>query len=74
MEMHDFIELFKESFDDLQEDITPSTRFKEIEQWTSMQALLLIAHVDDTTGFVFSSEHVKDAATIEDLFRIFQAG
>ena len=74
MEMHDFIELFKESFDDLQEDITPSTRFKEIEQWTSMQALLLIAHVDDTTGFVFSSENIRDAVTIEDLYQIFQAG
>ena len=74
MEMHEFIKLFKESFDDLQEDVKPSTMFKQLDEWTSMQALLFIAHVDDTTGFVFSSEHIRDAVTIKDLYQIFQAG
>jgi acyl carrier protein len=57
MDIDEFIKIFKESFDELNEEISPSTKFKELEYWTSMQALLLIAHVDDTlvlkiyTGF-----------------------
>lgn len=74
MEIKEFIKVFCESFDDLDVEIEASTRFKELEQWTSMQALLLIAHVDDTLGFVYTADHIRNSTTVEDLFNIYQKG
>lgn len=71
MDIHEFIKIFKESFDELNIEPTPSTKFKELECWTSMQALLFIAHVDDTLGFVFSADDIRQSNTIEDLYRIY---
>lgn len=71
MDIHYFIKIFKESFDELSEDVKPSTRFKELESWTSMQALLFIANADDNLGFVFSADHIRGAQTIEDLYNIY---
>lgn len=70
MDITDFIVIFKESFDELSAEITPTTNFKELEEWTSMQALLLIAHIDDTLGVVLEAEDVRNAQTIADLFKI----
>tara|TARA_B110000037_G_C16990283_1_gene452817 strand:- start:558 stop:782 length:225 start_codon:yes stop_codon:yes gene_type:complete len=72
MDIDEFIKIFRESFDELNEEISPSTKFKELEYWTSMQALLLIAHVDDTLGFVFSADNIRGSESIEDLYRIYQ--
>ena len=71
MDINEFIKVFNESFDELNEEIKPSTKFKELETWTSMQALLFIAHVDDTLGFVFSADNIRAAQTVEDLYKIY---
>ena len=70
MTEQEFIEIFKASFDELTSEILPSTRYKELAEWTSMQALFFIAHLDDETGVVFSSEDLINTKTIEDLFEI----
>jgi len=70
MGINNFIAVFKESFDDLESEILATTKFKEMEEWTSMQALLLIAHIDDTLGVVLEAEDVRNAQTIQDLFKI----
>jgi acyl carrier protein len=70
MDIDDFIVVFKESFDDLDAEISATTKFKEMGEWTSMQALLLIAHIDDTLGVVLEAEHVRNAQTVQDLFKI----
>lgn len=68
MELERFIELVKESFDELETDIQPSTEYKKMDEWTSMQALILIAHLDDTIGVVLSADDLKNAQTIEQLY------
>jgi acyl carrier protein len=70
MEIEKFIELVKESFDDLETNLTPSTEYKKIEEWTSMQALILIAHLDDTLGIVLSADDLKNSTTLEQLYNI----
>lgn len=70
MELERFIELVKESFDELETDINASTEYKKIEEWTSMQALILIAHLDDMIGVVLSADDLKNAQTIEQLYNI----
>lgn len=68
MELSAFIDLLRESFDELETELTPSTEYKKIEEWTSMQALILIAHIDDTIGIVLSADDLKNSSTIEQLF------
>lgn len=68
MEIADFINIFIESFDEIETEINADTVYKEIDEWTSMQALLLIAHVDDTLNVVLDADSIKDTKTVEDLF------
>jgi acyl carrier protein len=71
MDILEFINVFKESFDELDEVISPQTKFKELEAWTSMQALLFIVHIDDTLNFVYNAEDIANSTSIEDLFLIY---
>lgn len=68
MELIEFIKIFKESFDEIETEIKADTIYKEIDEWTSMQALLLIAHVDDTLNVVLDADSIKDTHTVKDLF------
>lgn len=68
MELTEFIKIFKESFDEIETEIKADTIYKEIDEWTSMQALLLIAHVDDTLNVVLDADSIKDTHTVNDLF------
>ena len=70
MNINEFIKVFKESFDELNVAIEANTKFKELDVWTSMQALLLIAHIDDTINVVLEAEDIRNAQTIEDLYNI----
>lgn len=70
MNLSAFIELVKESFDDLETELKPSTAYKQIDEWTSMQALILIAHLDDNLGVVLDADDLKNTNTIEDLHQL----
>lgn len=72
MDIKEFINVFKESFDEIDDNISPDTKYKELEHWTSMQALLLIAHVDDTINVVLDAEDIKNTSTIAELFKVVQ--
>lgn len=73
MNQNDFIAIFKDSFDEITETVLPATKYKELENWTSMQALLLIAHIDDTINVILDADDIKNTTTIEDLYKIVQA-
>lgn len=70
MTKQEFIDIFKASFDDLNTPIQMNTVYKEIKEWTSMQALFFIAHLDDETGVVLSAEDLMNAKSVGDLFEL----
>ena len=70
MKLEEFIDIFKESFDELATPITANTNYKEIDEWTSMQALFFIAHLDDKTGVVLSAEDLIETTSVEDLYLV----
>ena len=48
MEMKEFVSNFAAQFDETEESVfTPETRFREIEEWSSLVALSVIAMVDE---------------------------
>lgn len=48
------------------------TVFKELEEWTSILALSLIAMVDEVYDVTLDTDDIRDANTLEDLYRAIQ--
>lgn len=69
MELKDFIEKFAEQFDDTElSEFSPETKFKELDEWSSLIALSVIAMVDEEYHISISSDAIRESVTIEDLY------
>jgi len=73
MQIKDFIEIFSESFDELNTKINETTVYKKIPEWTSMQSLFFIAHLDDSTNVVLNTEDLLSTKTIKDLYLLVKS-
>lgn len=73
MELEEFIEKFAEQFDDTPvENFTPTTIFKELEEWSSLTALSIIAMVDEELEKRINGADIRNNSTIEDLFNLLK--
>lgn len=69
MELKDFVENFANQFDDTDpSEITATTAFKELDEWSSLIALSIIAMVDEEYDVTLRGDDIRNAQTIEDLF------
>lgn len=69
MEIKDFLKNFAEQFDETApEDLTAETNFKDMEEWSSLTALSVIAMVDEEYNVTITGEDIRNSSTIEDLF------
>lgn len=64
-----FLDVFKSLF---QEDdgIVSTTVFRELEEWSSMQALIVIAAIDENFGVTIPERDFREAKTVEDLYKL----
>lgn len=71
MEIKEFIEKFAEIFDDTDAaTLTPATNFKEIDEWSSLSVLGLIALADEEFDFELTSNDLRGVSTIEELYNL----
>lgn len=69
MELKDFIENFANQFDDTDaSEFKAETVFKELDEWSSLIALSVIAMVDEEYDITIKGDDIRNASTIEDLF------
>lgn len=69
MEISEFIELFAELFDETDTSVfTAETKFKELNEWSSLIALSVIAMVDEEYNTTLQGEDIRKVNTIADLF------
>ena len=69
MEMTKFIQLFAEQFDDVDAStLTPESNFRDIEEWSSLVALSVIAMVDEEYGVLLKGDDIRQSNTIADLY------
>lgn len=69
MTIEDFIQNFADQLDDTSaEALTPETAFRELDDWSSLAALSIIAMVDEEYGVSIASDAFKNSKTIQDLF------
>ena len=67
--LNEFVELFAEQFDETDaSEIEASTVFHDIEEWSSLIGLSVIAMVDEEFDVALRSDDVKTSVTVEDLY------
>lgn len=74
MEIKEFIANFADQFDETEASVfTPETKFRELEEWSSLIALSVIAMVDEEYDVTLKGDDMRAAQTIEDLFNTVKA-
>lgn len=70
MELKEFIEHFAEQFEETPvESFMAETVFKELDEWSSLMALVIIGMVDEEYGVILKGEDIRNSQTIEDLYK-----
>lgn len=74
MELKDFVENFAQQFDETDaSEIKADTVFKELDEWSSLIALSVIAMVDEEYEITLKGEDIRNSTTVEDLFNAVKA-
>ena len=74
MEQKDFFMALEDAFDETNiEDLTLETNFRELDEWSSITALSLIASIDDAFGVALSGDFIKSVSTLRDIFSEVQS-
>lgn len=69
MEINEFIENFANQFDETEAGtLTPKTKFKELDEWSSLIALSVIAMIDEEYDVTIKGDDIRNSNTVEDLF------
>ena len=71
MELKEFIENFAAQFDDTDaSEFKAETVFKEMDEWSSLIALSVIAMIDEEYDVTIKGDDIRNSETIEDLFNV----
>lgn len=73
MNIQEFIENFAAQFDDTDESLfAADTKFRQIDEWSSLTALSIIAMVDDEYNVILKGNDIINSETIQDLYSIVE--
>ena len=73
MEIDKFVEDFAELFEEAEPgSLKPGTKFRDIEEWSSLVALAVIVMVREKYNFRMTGDDIRNSKTIKDLFNIVQ--
>ena len=74
MEINNFIRNFAAQFDETEESkFKAETVFKELDEWSSLVALSVIAMIDEEYNITIKGEDIRNSNTIMDLFNAVKA-
>ena len=74
MNLNQFIEYFSDLFDETDPNIiSATTRFKDLEEWSSLLALSVIAMIDEENDVEFRGDDIRGSNTVEDLYNIVKS-
>lgn len=72
--MKDFISKFAEALDDMDAStLTPETKFRELDEWSSIAALSILAMADEEYEVELSGAEMRAANTIQELFGLISS-
>ncbi|MCK9219778.1 MAG: acyl carrier protein [Bacteroidales bacterium] len=74
MKIEDFIAQLEEEYEDIApHTLKPDSVFREVFEWSSINALILIALVKTQYDVVINAEDIANSQTVQDLFTIIQS-
>lgn len=68
MNIEAFVTQLAEEFDDEPHPIEAHTAFRSLDMWSSMQALIVIARINEEYEVLLSEEDLQQSQTFADLF------
>jgi len=74
MEIKEFIQNFADQFEDTDaSEFTPETAFHDLDEWSSLVGLSLIAMIDDEYDVTIKGDELRAAKTINDVFELVKS-
>ncbi len=74
MELNEFVAHFAEQFEETDASVfTPQTVFHELDEYSSLIALSIIAMIDEEYDVTIKGNDMRAAVTIEDLYNIVKS-
>ena len=74
MKIEDFITHLEEEYEDIEKGtLRPDSVFREVFEWSSINALILIALVKTEYDVTINAEDIANSVTIFDLFKIIKS-
>lgn len=74
MTIEEFIKNIETEFEDLEAGkLQPETHFREVFDWNSINALILIAMVKTEYGVTINAEDIQKSKSINDLYEIVKS-
>lgn len=74
MEIKNFISNFADQFEDTDASVfTAETKFRELDEWSSLLALSIIAMVDEEYDVQLKGDEMRSANTIQELFNLVES-
>jgi len=74
MDIQEFVENFANQFDETDvTKITATTVFRDLEEWSSLIALSIIAMVDEEYDVTLKGDDIRGAVTVGDLFNVVKS-
>lgn len=71
MELNEFIQNFADQFDETDASVfTADTKFRELDEWSSLLALSILAMVDDEYDIQLSGDEMRSTNTIQELYNL----
>ncbi len=71
MDIKEFIEIFAEQLDDTDvSEIQADTEYQELEEWSSLTAMSLIAMAKTKYGKTITGREIRSCKTVEELFNL----
>ena len=69
--LEEFVALLAEKFDDTDESLfSPETDFRELDEWSSLIGLSVIAMVDEEFDVALKAIDFRQVSTISDLYNV----
>ena len=74
MDITSFVKNFANQFDETDPDlITADTHFKDLDEWSSLTALSIIAMADEEYEVTLSGKDIHDSTRIIDIYEIIKS-
>lgn len=71
MEIKDFIEKFADAIEvENVDELTEDTEFRELEEWSSLSVMLLIAFFDEEFEKQIGDKDIRSCTTLQDLYNL----